>query len=280
MGSRNRRYRSASEDSRDERKARDKYRRSSELIDEDRNRFCRSKNKHRRTRSPSPTSSPRKRSPREISSYHSHHRNSTNKNSRHIIEKVSSIESSSLSKPISHQLSHNRQIISDRTNEKSKKQKPNFAPTGLLAAESNSIIQADGTSIVLKYHEPIEARKPTKDEWRMYVFKGSDILETIELNRKSCWLVGREQAIVDVFSEHPSVSKQHAVIQFRYIQKSEIGVQSGRVKPYIIDLDSSNGTSLNKEEIPKSRYLELRNKDILQFAHSSREYVLMLTPKI
>ncbi|KAF4637807.1 hypothetical protein G7Y89_g284 [Cudoniella acicularis] len=162
------------------------------------------------------------------------------------------------------------------------KQKPNFAPTGLLAAASNSVAQADGTSIVLKYHEPPEARKPpAKDEWKLFVFKGSEILETIELSRRSCWLIGRELAVVDMPAEHPSISKQHAVVQFRFIEKTnEFGDRLGKVRPYLIDLESANGTSLNKEEIPASRYLELRDKDMLQFGHSTREYVLMLSPKI
>ncbi|POS83852.1 hypothetical protein EPUL_004024 [Erysiphe pulchra] len=261
MGSRKYRNRSSSVDSRDERKSRENYQRRSESIDEDRNRYYRSKHKHGRTRSPSPRSSYREKSYREISSCSSRHRNSTNQNSRHAIERVSQSKGplSSSKAVASHQTSsRNRQITFDRDDEKSKKDKPNFAPTGLLAAASNSVIQADGSAIVLKYHEPTEARKPTKDEWRMYVFKGSDILETIELNLKSCWLVGRDQAVVDVIAEHPSVSKQHAVIQFRHVQKSdEFGIQIGRVKPYVIDLDSANGTLLNKDEIPKSRYLEL-----------------------
>ena len=161
------------------------------------------------------------------------------------------------------------------------KQKPNFAPTGLLAAASNTIAHADGTSIVLKYHEPPEARKPSpKDQWKLFVFKGPDILETIELSLRSCWLVGRELAVVDLPAEHPSVSKQHAVIQFRWIEKrNEFGDKLGRVRPYLIDLESANGTKLNKELIPSSRYLEVRDKDMIQFGDSTREYVLMLPPK-
>jgi smad nuclear-interacting protein 1 len=161
------------------------------------------------------------------------------------------------------------------------KQKPNFAPSGLLAAASNSVAQADGTSIVLKYHEPAEARKPpAKDIWKLFVFKGVDIVETIDLSLRSCWLIGRELAVVDLPAEHPSISKQHAVIQFKYIEKrNEFGDKLGKVRPYLIDLDSANGTSLNKEEIPGSRYLELRDKDMIQFVHSTREYVLMLSPK-
>lgn len=161
------------------------------------------------------------------------------------------------------------------------KLKPSLASTGLLAAASNSVTQADGTAIALKYHEPAEARKPpSKDEWKLFVFKGADILETIELSLRSCWLVGREVAVVDMPAEHPSISKQHAVIQFRYVEKTnEYGDKLGRVRPYLIDLESANGTSLNKEEIPPSRYLELRDKDMIQFGHSTREYVLMLSPK-
>ena len=160
------------------------------------------------------------------------------------------------------------------------KQKPNFKPTGLLAAASNSIAQADGTSIVLKYHEPPEARKPpSKDVWKLFVFKGADIVETIELSLRTCWLVGREISVVDMAAEHPSISKQHAVIQFRYVEKkNEFGDKLGRVKPYLMDLDSANGTTLNKDEVPPSRYVEIRDKDMIQFGHSTREYVLMLSP--
>jgi smad nuclear-interacting protein 1 len=85
---------------------------------------------------------------------------------------------------------------------------------------------------------------------------------------------------VDLPAEHPSISKQHAVIQFRHIEKTnEYGDRIGKVRPYIIDLESANGTKLNGEEIPASRYLELRDKDLLQFGDSTREYVLMLPPK-
>ncbi len=163
--------------------------------------------------------------------------------------------------------------------EEKDKQKPNFKPTGLLAAASNSVTQADGTAIALKYHEPAEARKPpARDEWKLFVFKGDEILETIDLSLRSCWLVGKEVAVVDMPAEHPSVSRQHAVIQFRHIEKkNEFGDKTGRVRPYLIDLESANGTLLNKEEIPPSRYLELRDKDMIQFGHSTREYVLMLS---
>jgi hypothetical protein len=44
---------------------------------------------------------------------------------------------------------------------------------GLLAAATNALKHADGTSTVLKYNEPPEARKPAEG-WRIYVFKGKE----------------------------------------------------------------------------------------------------------
>ena len=161
------------------------------------------------------------------------------------------------------------------------KEKPNFKATGALAKHANRV---EGTKISLKYHEPAEARKPPPSQpWRIFVFKGDDVIDTIELSQKSCWLLGRSHEVVDYVLEHPSSSGQHAVIQFRYITKvveDEFGVKStrGRVKPYVLDLESSNGTELNGKDIEPSRYCELRDKDILRFAGSEREYVVMLPP--
>ncbi|KAL2854856.1 SMAD/FHA domain-containing protein [Aspergillus pseudoustus] len=158
------------------------------------------------------------------------------------------------------------------------KEKPNFGNTGRLAAESNTVTVGGGT-VVLKYHEPPEARKPpAKESWRLYVFKGKDLLEMVELNERSCWLIGRERLVVDFPLDHPSCSKQHAAIQFRYVEKrNEFGDRIGKVKPYVIDLESANGLKVNGDLAPAGRYVELRDKDMLQFGLSSREYVLMLT---
>lgn len=159
------------------------------------------------------------------------------------------------------------------------KEKPNFGTTGHLATASNSVAQADGSIITLKYHEPPEARKPPpRDQWKLFVFKGKDIVDTIELSARSCWLVGRESAVVDLPAENPSISKQHAVIQFRYTEKrNEFGDKIGKVKPYLIDLESANGTHLNGDQVADRRYLELRPKDVVKFGTSDREYVVMLS---
>ena len=162
-----------------------------------------------------------------------------------------------------------------RPEEKLEKQKPNWNTSGKLAAETNTV---SGTDIILKYNEPPESRKPSQD-WRLYVFKGQETLETVSLAHRSCWLFGRERSVVDFPTEHPSCSKQHAVLQFRYLEKkNEYGDRKGQVKPYVIDLESANGTRINSEKIPEKRFVEVRNGDVITFGESSREYVVMLAP--
>lgn len=48
-----------------------------------------------------------------------------------------------------------------------------------------------------------------------------------------------------------------------------------RVLPYIMDLESTNGTFLNNDRIEPRRYYELQPRDVLKFGFSSREYVVL-----
>ncbi|KAH7928442.1 SMAD/FHA domain-containing protein [Leucogyrophana mollusca] len=155
------------------------------------------------------------------------------------------------------------------------KAKPNFAQSGLLAAATNTVKAVDGTSTVLKYNEPPEARKPALG-WRLYVFKGSEQTELLHIHRQSAYLIGRDRTVADITVEHPSCSKQHAVIQHRQVhEKDEFGVPKPAIKPFIIDLESTNGTHVNNDAIPTSRYYELRANDVIKFGQSTREYVLL-----
>ncbi|KNZ73303.1 Smad nuclear-interacting protein 1 [Termitomyces sp. J132] len=155
------------------------------------------------------------------------------------------------------------------------KAKPNFKPSGLLAAETNTVKTSDGNSTVLKYNEPPEARKPTVG-WRLYVFKGSEQVELLHINRQSAYLIGRDQLVADIALDHPSCSKQHAVIQYRNIhEKDEFGGSKSLIKPFIIDLESTNGTHVNDGAIPAARYYELKTGDVIKFGLSTREYVFL-----
>lgn len=150
------------------------------------------------------------------------------------------------------------------------KEMPNFKVSGKLAQDTN---QYNG--IVLKYSEPAEARIPSTN-YVLYVFKGDDMLETIPIYRQSAYLIGRERAVVDIPTDHTSCSKQHAVIQYRQlVETNEFRETSQIIKPYLIDLKSANSTRINGKKIPKSRFVELKIKDVINFGFSSRDYVFM-----
>ncbi|KAL8912869.1 MAG: hypothetical protein Q9171_002247, partial [Xanthocarpia ochracea] len=86
--------------------------------------------------------------------------------------------------------------------------------------------------------------------------------------------------VVDIPIEHPSTSKQHAVLQFRHVvTKDEFGEKKGGVRLYVLDLDSANGSFLNGERVEGRRYVEVRHGDVLRWGESSREYVVLVPPK-
>jgi len=150
------------------------------------------------------------------------------------------------------------------------KEKPNFALSGKLTEESNKV-----HGIVIKYAEPPEAKKP-KRRWRLYPFKGETALPVLYIHRQSGYLIGRDRKICDIAVDHPSCSKQHAALQFRLVPyEREDGSTGKRVRPYIIDLESANGTFVNNKQIDAKKYIELLEKDVIKFGFSSREYVLL-----
>ena len=99
------------------------------------------------------------------------------------------------------------------------------------------------------------------------MFKGQEQMPVMHLHRQSAYLIGKDRKIADIPVDHPSCSRQHAVLQYRFIR--------GKVLPYVIDLGSSNGTFLNNNKIDPQRYVELKEKDMLKFGFSSREYILL-----
>ncbi|CAL8288444.1 unnamed protein product [Merluccius merluccius] len=150
------------------------------------------------------------------------------------------------------------------------KEKPNFGLSGALTEDTNTF-----RGVVIKYNEPPEARIP-KRRWRLYPFKNDEPLPVMYIHRQSAYLLGRQRKIADIPIDHPSCSKQHAVFQYRLVEYTRVdGTPGRRVKPYILDLGSGNGTYLNNQRIEGQRYYELKEKDVLKFGFSSREYVLL-----
>ncbi|XP_030014682.1 smad nuclear-interacting protein 1 [Sphaeramia orbicularis] len=150
------------------------------------------------------------------------------------------------------------------------KEKPNFELSGALTEDTNTF-----RGVVIKYNEPPEARIP-KRRWRLYPFKNDEPLPVMYIHRQSAYLLGRQRRIADIPIDHPSCSKQHAVFQYRLVEFTRAdGTTGRRVRPYIIDLGSGNGTYLNNQRIEAQRYYELKEKDVIKFGFSSREYVLL-----
>nr|CAD2130706.1 unnamed protein product [Meloidogyne enterolobii] len=150
------------------------------------------------------------------------------------------------------------------------REKPSFEPSGKLAQDTNTF-----KGVVVKYNEPPEAKIP-KLRWRIYPFKGEESLPVIYVHRQSAYLIGRDHKVADFPIDHPSCSKQHAALQYRSMPFERAdGSKGRRTRPYIIDLGSGNGTFLNGERIEAQRYYQLKEKDVLKFGFSSREYVML-----
>nr|XP_009609481.1 FHA domain-containing protein DDL-like [Nicotiana tomentosiformis] len=95
------------------------------------------------------------------------------------------------------------------------------------------------------------------------------VIEPLYVHRQSCYLFGRERRVADIPTDHPSCSKQHAVLQYRQVEKDNPdGTSSKQVRPYVMDLGSTNGTFINENRIEPQRYYELLEKDTLKFGNS------------
>ncbi|KAJ9468187.1 FHA domain-containing protein DDL [Diplonema papillatum] len=153
------------------------------------------------------------------------------------------------------------------------KEEVNFGTTGLLATDVGQTYKGR----VLKWNTPADMEK-TRDPWVLCVLKDGKPLEgkdgTYELKRHPAFMFGRDAGICDIPLAHPSISSQHAVLVFRNTTDGpDSDVKS--VKPYLIDLGSTNGTFVNKQQVPASTYKLLRSSDMIKFGTSSRDFILI-----
>ena len=170
------------------------------------------------------------------------------------------------------------QLKKDLKNEKSEeiieKEKPNFEPSGILEKDlQNEYSKSIDSKIPINYKPPNDSIIPN-DIWFLFKFldEKKEANETYKLVGKEFFLIGKDVRICDIQIKQKNISRQHAVIQFRRILKNNKDLYE---VPYLIDLNSTNGTFLNGEKIDNSKYYELRDKDNLNFGDKKIDFVLM-----
>uniref|UniRef100_A0A3P9HAW6 Solute carrier family 4 member 1 adaptor protein n=1 Tax=Oryzias latipes TaxID=8090 RepID=A0A3P9HAW6_ORYLA len=124
----------------------------------------------------------------------------------------------------------------------------------------------------IPYTEPLWGGSPSDTQYALEILKNGAIVDTVPLSHSSFFVVGR-LPVCDVSLEHPSISRYHAVIQYRSQagQESCVGEERGF---YIHDLGSTHGTVVNKNKIPPKTYIRLRVGHVLKFGGSTRLFVL------
>lgn len=154
---------------------------------------------------------------------------------------------------------------------------PVFSSSGLLELDSNN-----KNGIPLKHVEPADAVSPEKFyssaqqslqfKGILYARDGNDPVKEFNLNDRSCYLIGRKddgpEDIADIGIAEETCSQQHCVVQFRR--------KENKLVPFLMDLDSSNGTTLNNVAVPPARYVELKTGDVIRFTTDERDSIYEL----
>eukprot|EP00088_Acartia_fossae_P013771 TRINITY_DN17284_c0_g1_i6.p1 TRINITY_DN17284_c0_g1~~TRINITY_DN17284_c0_g1_i6.p1 ORF type:complete len:800 (-),score=259.20 TRINITY_DN17284_c0_g1_i6:145-2544(-) len=126
---------------------------------------------------------------------------------------------------------------------------------------------AQAKSIPLAYQEPTWGGLSTS-KYSVEVLKNGTIIDTIELKDKSFFVIGR-LATCDIVMEHPSLSRYHAVLQYK--SKSSPEKPAGF---YLYDLDSTHGSFHNKNKCFPKTFYRLRVGHMLKFGMSTRTLIL------
>lgn len=125
----------------------------------------------------------------------------------------------------------------------------------------------------LPYTEPPWAGAPGVP-YTFELLKNGAILDTVPLTQQTYFVVGR-LPVCDISLEHPSISRYHAVVQYRGKagDTSAVGEELGF---YIYDLGSTHGTFVNKNKIPPKTYTRLHVGHVLKFGGSTRLFILQV----
>lgn len=149
----------------------------------------------------------------------------------------------------------------------------------LKEQKEDEIPQKEQSSLDIPYNEPKWSDKPENEEivYKIEVLKSGQIIDEHDnLQKKPVWVFGRLPQN-DITMEHPTISRFHAVLQYR--PKAQTEEDEGREKTsietgwYIYDLGSTHGTFINKQRLPPKVYIRIRVGHILTLGLSSRKLI-------
>ncbi|XP_010528438.1 PREDICTED: kanadaptin [Tarenaya hassleriana] len=126
--------------------------------------------------------------------------------------------------------------------------------------EKKSVIVQAVKQFSVPYSIP-EWSGPPRHQFQLEVLKEGSIVGKFDVNEKGAYMFGRAD-ICDFVLEHPTISRFHAVIQYK---------RGGDA--YLFDLGSVHGTFVNKNQVDKRVYVDLHVGDVIRFGGSTRLYI-------
>ena len=150
-------------------------------------------------------------------------------------------------------------------------------PSGNKDAKINERTDVQKKEKVPELHYKVpwwSAMPPQADNFHLEILKNGCIISTVDLKDKPFYVFGR-LPLCDVVLEHPSISRYHALIQYR----GETDGDQSLSGFYLYDLGSTHGTLVNKAKIKSKTYYGLKVGYVIKFGGSSRLFVLQVCIK-
>ena len=105
-------------------------------------------------------------------------------------------------------------------------------------------------------------------QYTLEVIRNGAIIDYVALSQRAYTVFGRSPDS-DVVLEHPTISRYHAIIQYK--SEYEHGQPAGL---YLYDCGSTHGTFINKKRLESKVYIRLKVGYLIKFGQSTRLYIV------
>lgn len=126
--------------------------------------------------------------------------------------------------------------------------------------------RAEKASAPHEYQPPVWSAVPqvSSTPFSFEVIKDGVVVSTMDLSERPYYILGRHKSTAHLVLEHPSISRQHVIVQHR---------DSGEV--YLYDPGSTHGTFCNKARIPTREHVICPVGSTLKLGQSTRLLCLL-----